>query len=243
MTGDDATAALPVRLRGVVALDGAGRRILDGIDASLPARGLLLVTGSGGAGKSALLQALAAVLPLRSGDIAIGDWTPAQAVRRQAIAAVFQHDALLPGFTVFENVLLPLLQGLRLPRRSAVLRAQVLLAQFGLIDEMHRPPRRLSDGQHRRALVARAMAVQPAVLLLDDVLAALDDPGRALMRRLLAPPGGRLATVVATATRAEDLLDLADGHLVLERGVPVRTTPAIEGRRNHPPVDSGGRDG
>lgn len=230
MTRDDESAALPVRMRGVVALDGTGRRILDGIDASVPARGLLLVTGSGGAGKSALLQTLAAVLPLRAGEIRMGTWTPAQAVRRRAVAAVFQHDALLAGFTVFENVLLPLMQGLGLPRRPAFLRAQVLLAQFGLIDEMHRPPRRLSEGQRRRALVARAMAVQPAVLLLDDVLAALDDPGRALMRRVLAPPGGRLATVVATATRADDLRDLADAHLVLERGVLVRDAPAIEAR-------------
>jgi len=222
------TNARSLTLRGVVALDERGRRILDGIDADVPARGLLLISGPGGSGKSALLQALADVLPLRAGTIHIGDWTPAEAVRRHAIAAVFQHDALLHGFTVFENVLLPLMQGLGLPRRAAFLRAQVLLAQFGLIDDMDRDPSRLSAGQACRALVARAMAVQPAVLLLDDVLAVLDEPGRALMRRLLAPPGGRLATVVVTATRAEDLQDLADVHLTLERGVPRLASPAIE---------------
>ncbi|WPL10763.1 MULTISPECIES: ABC transporter ATP-binding protein [Thiorhodovibrio] len=213
----ESASGLSVVVKGLVVRRGS-RRVLDGLSFELGADGLLLVTGPAGCGKSTLLQALAGVLSADAGSIRFGGRAATDALAAGQIGAVFQRDSLLPELTVLENLLLPLMVGRALSRRVAMIRAQVLLAQFGLVDIMHAWPGRLSDALRRRALLARVMAVQPRLLLLDDILAGLDAAGRALIARLLSPPTGRVASIVATTSRPDDFARDASAMLVLPEG-------------------------
>lgn len=212
---------LSVVAKGVVVRRGA-RRVLDRLSFALGAGELLLITGPAGCGKSTLLQTLAGVLHGDAGEIAVGGRSLAEALAAGHIGAIFQRDSLLPELTVLENLLLPLMAGRGLSRRIAMIRAQVLLAQFGLVDIMHAWPARLSDALRRRALLARVMAVQPELLLLDDILAGLDAAGRALIVRILSPPTGRVASIIATTSRPEDFAQDASATLMLPEGRTIR---------------------
>lgn len=210
-------AGVPLAVRALVVRRGR-RRVLDGLSFSVDAGGLLLVAGAAGSGKSTLLQTLAGMLEAAAGDIHIGGMPVSQAVAAGAVGAVLQRDSLLPELTVLENLLLPLMVGRRLSRRVAMVRAQVLLAQFGLVDIMHAWPARLSEALRRRALLARVMAVQPRLLLLDDILAGLDAAGQALFARLLSPPSGRVMTIVAATSRPAEFARAAAALLHLPEG-------------------------
>lgn len=211
---------LAVDVRDLVVRRGR-RRVLDGISFKVPAGSFLLVGGPAGSGKSSLLQTIAGVLDREAGEIRIGAEPASVAVANRRVGAVFQRDSLLTELTVLENLLLVLMAGHRLSRRMAMLRAQVLLAQFGLVDVMNAWPARLSEALLRRALLARVLALQPDLLLLDDVLAGLDAAGRALTIRILSPPTGRTSTIIATASRPEDLSRHADGMILLPAGTPI----------------------
>jgi len=216
-----AVRGLDVEVKDLVVRRGA-RRVLDSLSFQLVAGELLLITGPAGCGKSTLLQSLAGALRTDAGEIRFGGRSVAEALAAGRIGAVFQRDSLLPELTVLENLLLPLMVGRRLSRRVAMIRAQVLLAQFGLVDIMHARPGRLSDALRRRALLARVMAVQPQLLLLDDILAGLDAAGRALIVRILSPPSGRVASIIATTSRPEDFSRDAGAMLVLPEGKAIR---------------------
>ena len=223
---DAGAIGLRVDVSGLVVRRGA-RRVLDNLSFQLAAGDLLLITGPAGCGKSTLLQTLAGVLSVDAGEIQVGGRSAAEALAAGQVGAVFQRDSLLPELTVLENLLLPLMVGRQLPRRVAMIRAQVLLAQFGLVDMMHARPGRLSDALRRRALLARVMAVQPQLLLLDDILAGLDAAGRALIVRILSPPSGRVATIIATTSRPEDFSQDAGGTLLLPEGTAIRYTDTL----------------
>ncbi|WP_200285100.1 ATP-binding cassette domain-containing protein [Rhabdochromatium marinum] len=226
---DEAAAnGLSVEVRGLVVRRGR-RRVLDGVSLQLAAGAFLRITGPAGCGKSTLLQTLAGVLDADQGSIRLGGRPAATALAAGQVAAVFQRDSLLPELTVLENLLLPLIAGQHLSRRLAMLRAQVLLAQFGLVDIMHAWPARLSDALRRRALLARVMAVQPQLLLLDDILAGLDSAGRALIGRLLSPPDGRVASIIATSSRVDDFAHEAELLLTLPEGRISPSEPGQEG--------------
>lgn len=213
------TDPLPqVQVRALVVHHGR-RRVLDSLSFTVAAGELALITGPAGSGKSTLLQALVGVLEPAAGEIRIGAQPVAAALAAGRVGAVFQRDSLLPELTVLENLLLPLMTGQHLSHRVAMLRAQVLLAQFGLVDMMHAWPTRLSDALRRRALLARVMAIQPQLLVLDDIVAGLDAAGRALMARILSPPTGRVATIIVASSRPEDFAPDADARLVLPEGV------------------------
>ncbi|WPL19056.1 Glutamine transport ATP-binding protein GlnQ [Thiorhodovibrio winogradskyi] len=218
---ESVVSGLGVEVKGLVVRRGA-RRVLDNLSFQLAAAELLLITGPAGCGKSTLLQTLAGVLSVDAGQILVGGRSAAEALAAGQVGAVFQRDSLLPELTVLENLLLPLMVGRRLSRRVAMIRAQVLLAQFGLVDIMHAWPGRLSDALRRRALLARVMAVQPELLLLDDILAGLDAAGRALIVRILSPPTGRVATIIATTSRPEDFARDAGAMLLLPQGTAIR---------------------
>lgn len=216
----DADVGLAVEVRGLVVRRGR-RRVLDGVSFSVPAGSFLLVSGPVGSGKSSLLKAIAGFLDRDAGEIRIGSEPASVAVAQRRVGAVFQRDSLLTELTLLENLLLVLMVGHRLPRRVAMLRAQVLLAQFGLVDVMNAWPARLSDALLRRALLARVLTLQPDVLLLDDILAGLDAAGRALTIRILSPPTGRTSTIIATTSRPEEMTAHADSMILLPAGTSV----------------------
>ena len=200
---------------------------------------VVALLGPNGAGKTTALRALAGLEVLDSGHIdlagrrvddpAAGLFVPPE---RRPIGVVFQDYLLFPHLTALDNVAF----GLRtrgVPRREARERARVWLQRMGLAEHGRRRPRELSGGQAQRVALARALAVAPALLLLDEPLAALDarsrrDTRTELRRHLADHPG---ATVVVTHDLA-DAMVLADRVVIVEDGQSVQEgTPAAVAER------------
>jgi branched-chain amino acid transport system ATP-binding protein len=156
----------------------AGVRAVDGVDLELKQGEIVGLIGPNGAGKTTFLNAISAFVPLTAGSVVIGDvdvtgWTPQRLVR-QGLARTFQEVATFPHLTVFENVELGAL-GAGLGRRAARRRAQDLLETMGLAGHAREPASALPHGDERRVGIARAVAIQPRFLLLDEPAAGLDD--------------------------------------------------------------------
>jgi tungstate transport system ATP-binding protein len=190
----------------------------------------LAVLGPNGAGKSTLLEILALLRRPDRGLVRLLGEEPRGRSRRlrlrRRLSLAMQDPFLLAG-SVLDNVALPLrLRGV--PAAEARRRAGEWIDRFGIGSVADRPARRLSGGQARRASLARALACEPDVLLLDEPFSALDPPGRdALLRdfqRLVAP---RTAVVLVTHDRSE-ALGLAHDVAVLESGRLLQWGPTQE---------------
>ncbi len=184
----------------------------------LPAGRLLHVHGASGSGKTTLLRLLARLDPLESGTLEL-DGQPAEAVPvtewRRRVALVFQESRLFPG-TVADN----LNWGARLHGRQADVDA--LLRHVGLDVEPDQPAAQLSGGEAKRLAIARALAVGPDVLLLDEPTGPLDESHRRLLRILIQ----RLCRdhhfgVVLVSHLDEDLLLLHGDAIHLQEGLVV----------------------
>ncbi len=214
------------------------------LSASLPERGFevsvevadgehLAVLGPNGAGKSTLLGLVAGTVRAGQGsavlagrrlfDTAAGRWLPPHA---RGVALLAQAPLLFPHLSVLDNVAFgPSVAGLG--RTQARSRAEHWLAELEATELAGRRPSDLSGGQAQRVAIARALAAEPAVLLLDEPLAALDvtvAPGlRRLLRRVLA---GR--TVLVVTHDPLDALLMSDRAVVLEAGRVVEQGPTAE---------------
>jgi len=156
----------------------AGVRAVDGVDLELRQGEIVGLIGPNGAGKTTFLNAISGFVRLTAGRLTIGDqdvtgWTPQRLVR-QGLARTFQEVATFPYLTVFENVEVGAL-GAGLRRRDARRRARELLDTLGLAHHSNQLAAALPHGDERRVGIARAVAVQPRFLLLDEPAAGLDD--------------------------------------------------------------------
>jgi polar amino acid transport system ATP-binding protein len=153
--------------------------VLRGIDLTLAEHEVVCLIGASGSGKSTLLRCLNLLEPIDAGRIVVSGeeitrpGIDVNEVRRE-IAIVFQAFNLFPHMTVLENVTLGPRKALRHPRAEAVREADRLLSRFGLADKRDEYPDRLSGGQQQRVAIVRALAMQPQLLLLDEVTSALD---------------------------------------------------------------------
>lgn len=171
------TAAVPPRLllelAGVsVRFPGAERATLESIDLTIAAGELVSIVGPSGCGKSTLLRVLAGLLPITTGTRDLGADAASLAAPGQ-IAMVFQEPRLLPWRTVWENMRLPFeLVG----QAADEAKMRELLELTGLQpSDFQKFPRMLSGGMRMRVAVARALALSPQLLLLDEPFAAVDD--------------------------------------------------------------------
>ena len=179
---------------------------------------VLAVTGPNGAGKSTLLAALAGVLPSRS-DVEVGgvDLASLPPYRRD-VGWVPQHTTLLPHLTARDNAAYAL-RARRVPRRVAREQAQVWLERLGAGHLGDLRPAALSGGQAARVALARALVHAPALLLLDEPLAALDAEGRQDVREVLRGALGASGTATLLVTHdTADVAALADAVLILRAG-------------------------
>jgi NitT/TauT family transport system ATP-binding protein len=163
-----------IRVSGVsrtFSIDGERLPVLDGVDLHVPDRGITAIVGPSGSGKSTLLRLIAGLLVPDGGSVAVGG-RPVQGPD-PAIGLVFQEPRLLPWRTAIENVAYPLvLAGRPRPERRA--RARELMTLFGLAGFEEAYPSQLSGGMAQRVGVARALVLEPRVLLLDEPFGALD---------------------------------------------------------------------
>jgi polar amino acid transport system ATP-binding protein len=155
------------------------REVLKGIDLAVAEHEVVCLIGASGSGKSTLLRCVNLIEPIDAGRIfLIGDevtrrGTDLNAVRKK-IGIVFQSFNLFPHMTVLENVTLGPRKARGLDAGEALKEARELLGRFGLGDRAGDYPDRLSGGQQQRVAIVRALAMQPRLMLLDEVTSALD---------------------------------------------------------------------
>ena len=154
-------------------------QVLKGIDLAVAPHEVICLIGASGSGKSTLLRCINLLEEIDQGrigffgqDITDG-MVDVNQVRRQ-IGIVFQSFNLFPHMTVLDNLTLAPIRVLHKPRQEAEAEADALLRQLGLLDKRREYPDRLSGGQQQRAAIARALAMQPRLMLLDEVTSALD---------------------------------------------------------------------
>ena len=153
--------------------------VLRGIDLALEEHEVVCLIGASGSGKSTLLRCVNLLEPIDSGRIVVGgDEVTDRAVDvnrvRREIGIVFQAFNLFPHMTVLQNVTLGPRKARGRSKAEAVAEADRLLTRFGLLDKRDEYPDRLSGGQQQRVAIVRALAMQPRLLLLDEVTSALD---------------------------------------------------------------------
>jgi NitT/TauT family transport system ATP-binding protein len=189
--------------------------VLDDISFTVRAGEVIAIVGPSGCGKSTLLSILGGLLRPSTGAAELRGAPPADSLN--PLTFVFQDFALLPWNTVEENVAFPLLH----TRLSAADRRAVIddaLHRTGLADFRGTYPKQLSGGMRQRVGIARALAVRPAILLMDEPLSALDSQTRELLMedfvRLLAD--GAMSAVYVTHN-LEEAVRLADRVVVLSR--------------------------
>ena len=192
---------------------------LDNVDFTVPSGSLTALLGPSGSGKSTLLRAIAGLDQPDTGTITInGEDVTGVPPQRRGIGFVFQHYAAFKHLTVRDNVAFGLKIRKR-PKAEIVEKVDNLLEIVGLAGFQGRYPNQLSGGQRQRMALARALAVDPQVLLLDEPFGALDakvrEDLRAWLRRLHDEV--HVTTVLVTHDQAE-ALDVADRIAVLNKG-------------------------
>jgi polar amino acid transport system ATP-binding protein len=153
--------------------------VLRGVDLVLDEHQVVCLIGPSGCGKSTMLRCINALETIESGEIRLdGERISGRGVDVNALRAdvgiVFQSYNLFPHMTVVDNVTLAPRKVRRVPRKLAIEHAHALLDRIGLWDKRDEYPDRLSGGQQQRVAIVRALAMQPRLLLLDEVTSALD---------------------------------------------------------------------
>ena len=205
--------------------------VLDGIDLSVGEHEVTCLIGASGSGKSTLLRCVNLLEPVDAGRIAVaGEEITRRGVDvnrvRRRIGIVFQAYNLFPHMSVLENVTLAPRLALHQGRRESEEQARVLLDRFGLSDKVEAYPDHLSGGQQQRVAIVRALAMQPRLMLLDEVTSALDPE---LVAEVLDVIGelaaGGMTMVIATHEMgfARDIATrvcFLDDGVILEQGPP-----------------------
>jgi polar amino acid transport system ATP-binding protein len=153
--------------------------VLRGVDLDVAEGDVVCLIGASGCGKSTMLKCANLIEPIHGGRILLegqeitDEGTDPDRVRRH-IGIVFQAYNLFPHMNVLRNVTLGPRRVLGMPQQVAEEQARELLARFGLAEKVEEYPDRLSGGQQQRAAIVRALAMQPRLMLLDEVTSALD---------------------------------------------------------------------
>jgi polar amino acid transport system ATP-binding protein len=220
----------------VVRIEGLHKRfdkleVLRGIDLAVGEHQVVCLIGASGSGKSTLLRCINLLEPIDAGRILVNDvditldGVDANKVRR-GIGIVFQAFNLFPHMSVLDNVTLAPRRVLHTPRAQAEQEATELLNRFGLADKRAEYPDRLSGGQQQRVAIVRALAMQPRLMLLDEITSALDPELVAevlsVVRELAA---GGMTMIIATHEMgfARDIANrvcFLDAGRILEDGPP-----------------------
>ena len=219
-----------VRLEDVHKSFGA-LEVLRGINLSVAAHEVICLIGASGSGKSTLLRCVNLLEPVDRGRIILwgqdvtASGVDENAVRRH-IGIVFQSFNLFPHMTVLRNITLGPTRVLKVPRDQAEEAGRALLSRFGLSEKQDDYPDRLSGGQQQRVAIIRALAMQPGIMLLDEVTSALDPElvSEVLgIIRELATAGMTMLIATHEMSFARDIADrvfFLDEGVILEQGPP-----------------------
>jgi polar amino acid transport system ATP-binding protein len=205
--------------------------VLRGIDLELAEHEVVCLIGASGSGKSTLLRCVNLLEPIDSGRIVLhGQELTRRGVDvnevRRGIGIVFQSFNLFPHMSVLGNITLAPRKALGLSKSEAEARADELLARFGLADKREEYPDRLSGGQQQRVAIIRALAMQPGLLLLDEVTSALDPELVAEVLEVIRELAAEGMTMLIATHEMGFARDVAhrvcflDAGVILEQGTP-----------------------
>jgi len=198
--------------------------VLKGVDLSVASHRVVCLIGASGSGKSTLLRCLNLLEVVDDGEI----WFDGREISdpradvdevRREIGIVFQAYNLFPHLSVLDNVTLGPRKARGVRRRQAEEQAIALLTRFGLADQARKHPDALSGGQQQRVALVRALAMEPKVLLLDEITSALDPM---LVGEVLEAVRGLKATgmtIVMATHEMQFAREIADEVLFLDDGV------------------------
>ncbi|MEM9999329.1 MAG: amino acid ABC transporter ATP-binding protein [Pseudomonadota bacterium] len=230
-----------LRLQSVVKSFG-DHTVLKGIDLTVHEGEMICLIGASGSGKSTLLRCINGLELVDDGAIYLNDLDIAEpgldlSPVRQRIGIVFQSFNLFPHMTALENVLLAPKRVLGKRADQMLPEAQALFERFGLADHVNKYPDQLSGGQQQRVAIIRALAMQPEVILFDEVTSALDPElvGEVLdVLRQLQAEG--MTMILAThemrfARDAADRIVFMDQGVICEEGPPAQVFTAPQKAR------------
>jgi polar amino acid transport system ATP-binding protein len=235
-----ATAPVMVRIWNLHKSYGR-TEVLKGIDLTVQRGEVVTIIGPSGSGKSTLLSCINFLEPFDQGEVTVDGepvgWVTTGAGRvrmperqlnamRQRIGIVFQQFNLFPHLTVLQNVIEAPIQVKNLPREQAIAIARDQLARVGLRAKENAYPSELSGGQQQRVAIARSLAMDPKVMLLDEVTSALDPElvGEVLAAMRALAEGGMTMIIVthemAFARDVSDRVVFMDEGRIVEQGTP-----------------------
>ncbi len=198
---------------------------IDKFSLELKAGTLTTLLGSPEAGKSTILRILAGLDRPTSGTIQLGDTEISELpVPERRVSLVFHGDMLFPHMTVRQNVAFGLKFAGRLKKSDKLEKTDHALKRVGLVGSGDIKPDALTDIQYRRALIARALAPDPKLLLLEEPLSDLKAPSRRQLREDIRRVGAELdLTILCATTDPEQALTLSDQIVVLRKGAVMQT--------------------
>ena len=207
-------------------------RILDGVSAELSRGQNMAVVGPSGSGKSTFLHIAGTLDSPTGGDLSVQGIDPAgfsnqelARFRNDHIGFVFQEHYLLPQLSALENVMVPVVATGRVSPEIRD-RSQSLLEKVGLTDRMHHRPAALSGGERQRVAVARALVMQPILLLADEPTGSLDQKNAELIGGLLLELQKTGDAILICVTHSQRLARNFDNQVVVENGkFVVRESP------------------
>ena len=206
-------------------------QVLRGVDLTVNRHEVVCLIGASGCGKSTLLRCVNALEPISSGSIRLdGDTVSGEGVDvdglRRKVGIVFQSFNLFPHMSVLDNITLAPLRVLGQKPAAARERGRELLARVGLADKADAFPDALSGGQQQRVAIVRALAMDPEVLLLDEITSALDPELVAEVLKIVRDLAGEGMTILMATHEMSFAKEVAnkvvflDGGVVLEQGPP-----------------------
>jgi sulfate transport system ATP-binding protein len=214
-----------IEARGIVKRFGAFTA-LDGVSVDVPTGSLTALLGPSGSGKSTLLRVIAGLEQPDAGQVLLdGEDVTSRPTQSRGVGFVFQHYAAFKHMTVWDNVAFGLTIRRR-PRSEIKRRVAELLELVQLTGLAKRYPAQLSGGQRQRMGLARALAVDPKVLLLDEPFGALDARVRVELRSWLLRLHDEMhVTTIFVTHDQEEALELADSIVVMNKGRVEQTAP------------------
>ena len=222
--------SVAIRARGL-AIGYGSVRIQEQLDFEIPAGAITAILGGSGCGKTTLMQTLVGLLPPLAGEVdVLGTGLPDLERGLPGFGVSFQSGALFGSETLLENVCLPLRRWTQLPPAATEALAAARLRLVGLAGFEHHLPAEVSGGMQKRAGIARALAMEPRLLFLDEPSAGLDPITAVELDDLLIRLREDLGvTTVLVTHELPSIFRIADHCLMLDRGavgVVARGTPA-----------------
>lgn len=199
-------------------------QVLKGVNLGVEKGEIVSIIGRSGAGKTTLLQIIGSLLRPESGTVTIDGRNlytlrdkELAAFRNRHIGFIFQFHQLLPEFTALENVMMPAFIG-NSDEQKAKQRALSLLDDLGLSERIAHKPAELSGGEKQRVAVARAMMMNPSVILADEPSGSLDSANKQELHRLLLSLRERYGQTVIIVTHDTELSAISDRVIEMRDG-------------------------